>query len=134
MKVNGYIYIYIYIVSELHDDDSEEEEEENSNSMKVFGIRNLDGNSLIDLEEVMKEQPESMEAYYSYEESGFWIFLGISLGLTLFAGLMSGLTVGYLSIDELVLEMKLKNGTPQEIRDVHVIYYYVGIQNNAYLE
>jgi hypothetical protein len=27
---------------------------------------------------------------------------------------MSGLTVGYLSIDELILELKIKNGTPEE--------------------
>jgi hypothetical protein len=29
---------------------------------------------------------------------------------------MSGLTVGYLSIDSLALEMKLKTGTPEEKR------------------
>ena len=32
------------------------------------------------------------------------------IGLTLFAGLMSGLTVGYLSIDELVMELKMQTG------------------------
>jgi len=32
----------------------------------------------------------------------------------LFAGLCSGLTVGYLSIDPLGLEIKMKNGTDQE--------------------
>ncbi len=31
---------------------------------------------------------------------------------------MSGLTVGYLSIDSLVLELKLKNGTDEEKSDV----------------
>lgn len=36
----------------------------------------------------------------------------------LFAGLMSGLTVGYLSIDTLVLELKLKNGTESEKKNV----------------
>ncbi len=40
------------------------------------------------------------------------------IGLTLLAGLMSGLTVGYLSIDELVLELKVKNGTVEEVREV----------------
>lgn len=34
---------------------------------------------------------------------------------------MSGLTVGYLSIDELQLELKLKNGTPEEIEDAKII-------------
>ena len=36
------------------------------------------------------------------------------LVLTLFAGLMSGLTVGYLSIDDLVLELKTSTGTIEE--------------------
>jgi metal transporter CNNM len=34
--------------------------------------------------------------------------------LTLFAGLMSGLTVGYLSIDDLVLELKTSTGSGEE--------------------
>lgn len=38
----------------------------------------------------------------------------IILFLTLFAGAMSGLTVGYLSIDDLVLELKAKTGTELE--------------------
>ena len=50
--------------------------------------------------------------------SEFWIFLASSIGLTLLAGLMSGLTVGYLSIDELVLELKIKNGTEEERKQV----------------
>jgi len=44
----------------------------------------------------------------------FWVFVGVSAGLTLFAGLMSGLTVGYLSIDDLVLELKNSTGTDEE--------------------
>ena len=38
----------------------------------------------------------------------------IILVLTCFAGAMSGLTVGYLSIDDLVLELKTTTGTDQE--------------------
>lgn len=34
--------------------------------------------------------------------------------MTIFAGLMSGLTVGYLSIDDLVLELRNNNGTDEE--------------------
>jgi len=37
------------------------------------------------------------------------------------AGLCSGLTVGYLSIDELGLQIKLKTGTPDEKRAVFII-------------
>ena len=36
------------------------------------------------------------------------------LGIVLFAGLMSGLTVGMLSIDTLALELKMRNGTDYE--------------------
>ena len=45
---------------------------------------------------------------------GFWFnFIGFSI-LACFAGAMSGLTVGYLSIDMLILEIKLESGTEQE--------------------
>ena len=45
---------------------------------------------------------------------GFWFnFIGFSI-LACFAGAMSGLTVGYLSIDMLILEIKLDSGTEQE--------------------
>ena len=40
----------------------------------------------------------------------------MAIALTLGAGVMSGLTVGYLSIDSLELEMKLQNGTDEERR------------------
>ena len=46
--------------------------------------------------------------------SKYWLFLFITLCLTLFAGLMSGLTVGYLSVDDLSLELKTTTGTEQE--------------------
>lgn len=48
----------------------------------------------------------------------FWTTTMLCAGLILFAGLMSGLNMGYLSIDTLVLELKLKNGTEREKRDV----------------
>lgn len=37
------------------------------------------------------------------------------------AGICSGLTVGYLSIDALFLEMKMLNGTEEEKRSAEVI-------------
>lgn len=46
------------------------------------------------------------------------MYLFISIGLTLTAGLMSGLTVGYLSIDKLAMELKQETGTEQEKKDV----------------
>eukprot|EP00344_Euplotes_crassus_P003404 CAMPEP_0196996352 /NCGR_PEP_ID=MMETSP1380-20130617/2254_1 /TAXON_ID=5936 /ORGANISM="Euplotes crassus, Strain CT5" /LENGTH=550 /DNA_ID=CAMNT_0042412287 /DNA_START=71 /DNA_END=1723 /DNA_ORIENTATION=+ len=44
----------------------------------------------------------------------FYYCLIVAVLLTLGAGVMSGLTVGYLSIDQLELEMKLQNGTEEE--------------------
>ncbi len=41
--------------------------------------------------------------------------------ITLFAGLMSGLTVGYLSIDDLVLELKCTTGTPEEKQQAEIV-------------
>ena len=65
------------------------------------------------------EIPEPI-AFHSGEKSsdsffdGFWFnFIGFSI-LAVFAGAMSGLTVGYLSIDMLILEIKLISGTEQE--------------------
>ena len=40
----------------------------------------------------------------------FWVMLGISFVLVIFAGVMSGLTVGYSGIDELDLKVKLESG------------------------
>lgn len=36
----------------------------------------------------------------------FWTYLGISIGLVTMAGLMSGLTLGLMSLDELDLEVR----------------------------
>ena len=41
----------------------------------------------------------------------------------MFAGLCSGLTVGYLSIEELNLELKLKNGTENEKKLVFDLFF-----------
>jgi CBS domain containing-hemolysin-like protein len=74
------------------------------------------------------EQKEIYQEYYETEMisfnseekksdsffDGFWFnFIGFSI-LACFAGAMSGLTVGYLSIDMLILEIKLISGTEQE--------------------
>lgn len=54
---------------------------------------------------------EGEEEKVPFGSPRFWLFTGISIGLTCFAGAMSGLTVGLLSIDKLELEMKLENGS-----------------------
>ena len=49
----------------------------------------------------------------SFFDSFWFNFIGFTI-LAVFAGAMSGLTVGYLSIDMLILEIKLENGTEKE--------------------
>lgn len=45
------------------------------------------------------------------EDPMFWIYLGIAVFLACFAGICSGLTVGYLSIDDLELEIIIEGDT-----------------------
>lgn len=70
--------------------------------------------------EIVFQEETDMISFNSEEKKsdsffdGFWFnFIGFS-ALACFAGAMSGLTVGYLSIDMLILEIKLISGTEQE--------------------
>ncbi|XP_044177902.1 DUF21 domain-containing protein At4g33700-like isoform X2 [Acropora millepora] len=54
------------------------------------------------------------EVPLNYKDSKFWIYLGTYLGLVLFAGLMSGLTMGLLSLDVLSLKVLQRGGKPIE--------------------
>ncbi len=54
------------------------------------------------------------EGHENISEGYFWFCIFMITFLTCFAGLMSGLTVGYLSIDDLVLELKTSTGTDEE--------------------
>lgn len=56
----------------------------------------------------------NQEIIHSMSWENYVIHASISIFLVIFAGLMSGLTVGLLSIDALDLEMKLANGTELE--------------------
>ena len=44
----------------------------------------------------------------------YWFFMFMVALLTLFAGMMSGLTVGYLSVDQLTMELREITGTEEE--------------------
>ena len=46
--------------------------------------------------------------------STYWFFMFMVAFLTLFAGMMSGLTVGYLSVDQLTMELRQTTGTQME--------------------
>ena len=71
--------------------------------------------------EVVHEAGEGHHTRYKPGETKFWIYLGLATFCVLFAGFCSGLTVGYLSIDELQLEIKMKNGTDDEKRRAAII-------------
>lgn len=67
-----------------------------------------------DLDEDINRFNAANDEEITPESTDFYFYLLASIALTLGAGVMSGLTVGYLSIDQLELEMKLKNGTESE--------------------
>ena len=55
-----------------------------------------------------------MEIEYHCCETGFVIRIIIVAGLVLFAGLMSGLTMGLMSLSLVDLEVLAKSGTPSD--------------------
>lgn len=57
----------------------------------------------------------------SEKATEWWTYIGISLFCSLFAGAMSGLTVGLLSIDMLELEIKEQIGSEEEKKSVKKI-------------
>lgn len=65
-------------------------------------------------EENNKTESEQEAEKEKLKNSAFWTYFLICLVLVCFAGLMSGLTVGYLSIDDLVLELKAEIGSEEE--------------------
>jgi CBS domain containing-hemolysin-like protein len=69
---------------------------------------------------LLQEAPRSVP--FSGE---FWFNLIVFITLACFAGTMSGLTVGYLSIDSLVLEIKMSNGAESEKYYAEKIYKLV---------
>lgn len=55
------------------------------------------------------------EVKIPFGSSWFFLFVFYACALCLFAGVMSGLTVGYNSIDPLSLELILHGGTEEEV-------------------
>jgi metal transporter CNNM len=95
---------------------------------KVFIDQEILGSSKdlkLDLHQVLKSNEEGLLVYNKEDdmnsegryEPGSYMFyycVVVAISLTLGAGVMSGLTVGYLSIDRLELELKIHNGTDEE--------------------
>jgi hypothetical protein len=77
----------------------------------------LEDQSITDLQLVSLSHEEHEEDKYPPGSFMFWMCILIATGLTCTAGLMSGLTVGLLSIDRLDLELKMRTGTVEEKRN-----------------
>jgi metal transporter CNNM len=52
----------------------------------------------------------------------FWVYLLSCAGLVMFAGLMSGLTLGLMSLSIVDLEVLSKAGTPQDRLNAGMLY------------
>ena len=90
--------------------------QENSNSkiknLRSFYKKNKDIRNLEGSEGKEEEPPACVEEMVT--GSTYWFFMFMVAALTLFAGMMSGLTVGYLSVDQLTMELRETTGTPME--------------------
>ena len=87
-----------------------------SQEESIFKIKHL--RSLTKYKENRKLEEEEPEKVICEEEmvtgSTYWFFMFMVAFLTLFAGMMSGLTVGYLSVDQLTMELRQTTGTQME--------------------
>lgn len=55
-----------------------------------------------------------MTVEYTCCSTGFFLHIGVIVFLVLFAGLMSGLTLGLMSMSLVDLEVLAKSGTPKD--------------------
>lgn len=61
-------------------------------------------------------------------ETMFWVYLVISVSLVCFAGLMSGLTLGLMSLSLMDLEVLIKAGQPNDRKNAGNYLFPVWIQ------
>ena len=94
-----------------------------SDSIVNKKIKNLRvGTQIRKTEEAIKEEAEPPACVEEMVTGGtYWFFMFMVAVLTLFAGMMSGLTVGYLSVDQLTMELRENTGTPEEKKASEVI-------------
>ena len=90
-----------------------------SSELSQKKIKNLNYQTVFrNLEENTETKEKEQEKVVCEEElvsgSTYWFFMFMVAVLTLFAGMMSGLTVGYLSVDQLTMELKQKTGSEEE--------------------
>ena len=60
-------------------------------------------------------------------EAMFWAYLMISAGLVMFAGLMSGLTLGLMSLSLVDLEVLAKAGQPRDRANAGQLFIYLSL-------
>ena len=70
---------------------------------------------------LLLQETTAYDLVYPLSPTDYIIYSAVSIILVCFGGLMSGLTVGLLSIDEMELEIKLTNGSPAEKRQARKI-------------
>jgi CBS domain containing-hemolysin-like protein len=122
------IFIFIYNISFVINEDSiiiEAQYFPNSNKIIYQGkeyIISQESNEPKNINNVRLLQEKERSIPFSGE---FWFNLATFILLACFAGTMSGLTVGYLSIDTLILEVKMTNGTESEKYYAEKIYKLV---------
>ncbi|XP_024543598.1 DUF21 domain-containing protein At2g14520 [Selaginella moellendorffii] len=59
----------------------------------------------------------------------FWAYIVLSICLVVFAGIMSGLTLGLMSLELVDLEVLMKSGSPQDRKHAEIIYPVVKEQH-----
>ncbi len=69
---------------------------------------------ILSILQVFAEEEDQDEWIYSLPFEEYLLYGGIAAALIVFGGLMAGLTVGMMSLDELELEMKLAIGSAEE--------------------
>ena len=89
---------------------------EEKSFIKIKNLRSLNKNKQVRiLEEEKEKEPEKVICEEEMVTGGkYWFFMFMVAFLTLFAGMMSGLTVGYLSVDKLTMELREKTGSQME--------------------
>lgn len=67
-----------------------------------------------------------MAVEYECCETGFFIHIGVIVFLVLFAGLMSGLTLGLMSMSLVDLEVLARSGTPKDRKHAgNPLFYFI---------
>ena len=88
-----------------------------SEEKSFFKIKNLRSLKKLEKTRNLDEKQEGEKVICEEEMvtgGTYWFFMFMVAFLTLFAGMMSGLTVGYLSVDKLTMELREKTGSQME--------------------